>query len=201
MFLCPFCLMPSFVCAVCLCVLISSNSAGFYLFNRICSYVCPVNVSLLSTLHWVRVASDDIFFHQSISFRLSNIRSQWQQAYQGVPRPPSHQQRFPTLPGRPWAAPGPDGIHNPSSQSWAYPREFAQLDVPATPQRRGVPEASWSDARTTSDGFLWCREAGALPWVHPEYLCWQEDRRPLTGGSPFWCFRSPPRGHGRRWGV
>lgn len=48
--------------------------------------------------------------------------------------------------------PEPGGICNPSNKSWAWPRAFAQMNVPWTPFRRGVPKASWLNAQTTSIG-------------------------------------------------
>lgn len=32
-------------------------------------------------------------------------------------------------------------MYNPSSGSWDYPGAFAQIEVPGTPARGGVPEA------------------------------------------------------------
>lgn len=48
----------------------------------------------------------------------------------GYSRPPFPQQRFPVLPSRSWGVPRPDGIHNPSSELWVYPRVSSQLVMP-----------------------------------------------------------------------
>lgn len=53
--------------------------------------------------------------------------------------PSIYQQRFPAPPGGPQGAPKPVRICNPSSESWAYPMDFAQLDMPS-PLRRDIPE-------------------------------------------------------------
>ncbi|MEQ2211647.1 hypothetical protein XENOCAPTIV_010545 [Xenoophorus captivus] len=67
-----------------------------------------------------------------------------------TPRRPYPQTPPPAPPG------GVQGVpdrHSPSSVSWAVPWASSQWDVPGTPPKEGVQEASGIDARATSTGF------------------------------------------------
>ncbi|MEQ2312361.1 hypothetical protein AMECASPLE_030149, partial [Ameca splendens] len=70
-----------------------------------------------------------------------------------MPRRPSPQTHPPAPPG------GAQGI--PSSKSWAVPWASSRWDVPGTPPKEGVQEASDIDARATSTGFSRCGGAAA----------------------------------------
>ncbi|MEQ2230624.1 hypothetical protein ILYODFUR_031355, partial [Ilyodon furcidens] len=64
-----------------------------------------------------------------------------------TPRRPSPQTPPPAPPGGAQGVPRPAERHSPSSVSWAVPWASSRWDVPGTPPKEGVQEASGLDAR------------------------------------------------------
>lgn len=62
----------------------------------------------------------------------------------------------------PHVIPRPDGMCNPNSEFWVYPRVLSQLDVSENPTKEVAWEASWSSARTTSI-VVFCRGGATGP--------------------------------------
>ncbi|MEQ2297420.1 hypothetical protein AMECASPLE_034534 [Ameca splendens] len=70
-----------------------------------------------------------------------------------TPRLPSPQTPPPAPPGGAQGVPRPAKRHSPSIVSWAIPWAYSWWDVPGTPPKEGVQEASGIDARATPTGW------------------------------------------------
>ncbi|MED6249914.1 hypothetical protein ATANTOWER_021685 [Ataeniobius toweri] len=117
-----------------------------------------------------------------VVFRFSRDRVAGAADSAETPRRPSPQTPPPAPPGGAQGVPRPAKRHSPSSLSWAILWASSRWDMPGTPPKEGVQEASDIDDRATSVGSSRCGGAAALLRAPPEVVKKLRGGRALGGG-------------------